>query len=65
MTVGKKIGMAAFLISEVLIILVVIAFVYNKEWGLLPGIIAAQTGIFTVTWGAVATKQFKKGIKND
>lgn len=70
---GKTLGKIAFLVSEFLVILSIIAVVMNVllensiDTNLIGQIFLFQGTIFTVTWGAKASSNFakKSGQKED
>jgi hypothetical protein len=64
MTTGKKIGLVAFVISEILVvftlIVITIGFLtdHEIEKGILSNLLLFQGAVFTVVWGAKASSNF-------
>jgi hypothetical protein len=73
MTVGKKIGFYAFVISEITVIQILIIILFDVfvsksklDSNIINAVLLFQGSIFTVVWGAKATSNFtKKEVKND
>ena len=66
MTVGKKLGLVSFVISEILVILVVLAVMVNIffemkiDAGLIVNVLFFQGSIFGIVWGSKASSNFAK-----
>ena len=63
MTIGKKIGLWAFIVSEFLAIgfLVICLILKILSADIVTAILFFQGTIFSVVWGAKASKNFTKG----
>jgi len=63
LTIGKKIGIWAFVISEILAVgfLVVCLILKILSADIVTAILLFQGTIFSVVWGAKASKNFSKG----
>ena len=65
-TMGKKIGLSAFVISEIMVMFVAIAICINIFYekridsNLISSLLLFQGSVFTVVWGAKATSNFAK-----
>ena len=70
-TIGKKIGTSAYVISEIIVILVSIAVAINIffekriDSGLISALLMFQSSIFITVWGAKASSNFAKKEKNN
>lgn len=62
MTIGKKIGVWAFIISEILAVSFVVVCLILKilNADIVTAVLLFQGTIFSVVWGAKATKNFVK-----
>ena len=62
MTVGKKIGVISFFISETLVFIVLILVYFSGDFhaDIINMILLFQGTIFSVVWGAKASSNFAK-----
>jgi hypothetical protein len=66
MSVGKKIGLFAFVVSEILSVIftiIILFFVFKSgqlDASLISAVLLFQGSVFTVVWGAKASSNFTK-----
>jgi hypothetical protein len=63
MTMGKKIGLAAFIVTELVIIMIVILAFFRSDMAIdFNQAIISQVFVFITVWGAKASSNFAKKI---
>lgn len=65
-TEGKKLGKIAFYLSELIVVILVVAVAIGfvkAEAEIITAVLLFQGTIFSVTWGAKASANFAKGKK--
>jgi len=60
MTQGKIIGLIAFILMEIIIIFFSVWIFIRNDLSYINAIIASQTGVLTIVWGAKASSNFRR-----
>jgi len=69
-TEGKQLGKIAFYISEMIVIIMIVMIVINSLYtktvdiNLVNALFLFQGTVFSVVWGATATKKFARSQEN-